>query len=230
MAHNAYPTTSDWTTYLNGIGLVRGDGSSLSAVLPLQTFLDSAVRAWEQRTGYLPFLAGTATSRRFDPPGPNHGYPPAITGLNRGGERILPLDAGLAAEPTSVVVGYSDTDPGTTLTAGTQYWLHPYNALAKGMPYTRLEFVVPQWGAPRSVLVTGSWGFSQTVPDDAWEGIMAYASWLAWPGIVGQLTGGLIEWTEQATERYGVSPFKHFRDYWEFGLDRIVSRYQRVTL
>jgi hypothetical protein len=230
MAHSAYPQLSDLTTYLNGIGLVRGDGSSLSAVLPLQTFLDSAVAAWERRTGYQPFLAGAASARQLDPPGPNRGSLPALTGLNRGGGTRLSLDGGLAAEPTSVVVGFTSTDPGTTLTPDTQYWLGPYNALAKGNPYTWLEFISPQWGAAKSVKITGQWGYSTTVPDDAWEGIMAYASWLAWPGIVGQLTGGLVEWTEQATERYGPSPFKHFRDYWEGSLDRIVSRYQRIVL
>lgn len=60
------------------------------------------------------------------------------------------------------------------------YWLWPYNAIAEGNPYSRID-LNPDGGAiklwpsrPHSIQVIGKFGYSQIVPADVQEAILLY--------------------------------------------------------
>jgi hypothetical protein len=76
----------------------------------------------------------------------------------------------LAAAPTTVEV--LEDGINYTAWAATDYMLWPYNAADEGIPYLRLDIDLfngtkAQWYRfPRSVKITGKFGYSTTVPDD----------------------------------------------------------------
>lgn len=83
----------------------------------------------------------------------------------------------LAAAPTTVQVDEGGAGTYTTW-AGTDYILWPYNAAADGKPYTRLD--VDQLNGdkavwyrfPRSVKITGKWGYSVAVPEEVKQAVI----------------------------------------------------------
>ncbi len=94
------------------------------------------------------------------------------------GETKQYVDA-LAAVPTKVEVAESgvvdnasDTGGAYTTWSASDYFCWPYNALKRGQPYRRLDLDLlngskATWYAyPRSVKITGKWGFSTSVPDE----------------------------------------------------------------
>jgi hypothetical protein len=228
MSHSAYPTSTELSSYLVGTGLVS---STVAATLSLTDKAAAASSGWEEATGWHPFIKDSSdVARRFDPPGPNRGH-----GIwwPRGGKWVLTLPAGLLTV-TSIVTGYSasSTNPqaGTAQVVEDDYWLLPDDAPLKNRPYTQVEFATCQWGEARSIRITGKWGYCETIPEDAWQAILQYGALLAAPDLAGQLTGGLLEWTEEAHERYAEKPLAHWIDQWQKTFDRAVARYQRIVL
>ncbi len=225
MPHDAYPTGADLSAYLVSIGLLS---TAQAASLDLDARMNAAVAQWERRTGFIPFLAGAATTRYFDPPGPNRRT--GRIGLTRGGEARLDLMGGLVGEPSSVITGYSIHSTGSTLTAQDQYCLLPRDNPARSLPYLEIEFISSQWGGPGSIAILGQWGYSTTVPDDVWQALLEYGAWLAVPDVTGLRTRGILEWEDIARVRYGDDPLAHFRKQWRAALDEILSSYQRIVL
>lgn len=225
-SHLAYPDGSDLAAYLISIGILS---AAQVAALDLDGRMLAAVAQWERRTGFIPFLAAAASTRRFDPPGPNRRT--GRIGLTRGGDARLDFLGGLVGEPTSVIVGFSNHSAGETLTADDHYWLLPVNSVALGRPYLEIEFISGQWGAARSVSILGRWGYDTTVPDDVWDALLAYGAWLALPDLIFFLTGGVVSWTEAGvTEQYGPKPLAGLIDSWKTALDGILGSYQRIVL
>lgn len=148
MSYSAYPTQADVDQYIAGLpNISLGTYDTNGDVL-------AAIAEWERLTEYKPFLStGQSSSRIYDPPGPFTQRPV------RGGSHTLILRAGLIS-CSSVIIGVGGAE--TTLVNGTDYWLWPANASDYGKPYTAIEFSSAQWGMPRSIRVTGVWGFAAT--------------------------------------------------------------------
>jgi hypothetical protein len=234
MSHTVLPGSADLSSYITGLNLF--DSGELAAVLARIGLADkaaAAAAAWQEQTGWYPFIKDTSdVSRRFDPPGPNshHGGVWAL----RGGKWVLDLRAGLLVV-TSIVTGYSasTTNPqaGTAQVAEDDYWLLPEEAPLQNRPYTQVEFAAARWGDPRSVRITGRWGFCSIVPEDAWQAVLQYGALLAASDLQTNLTLGMLEYTEAVvTERYGPTPLAKLVERWQDVWDQAVGRYVRVTV
>lgn len=87
----------------------------------------------------------------------------------------------MAAAPTTVAVDETGDRATYTTWAATDYMVWPYNALAKGRPYTRLD--VDQlsgdhalfYAFPQSVKVTAKWGYSTTPPGEIYQATLTQA-------------------------------------------------------
>lgn len=234
MAKTAYPDQQDIERILRSTGLFDADALDTAILdLDLETLAAAAIREWEMATGWIPFLADSvAVTRYFDPQGPN--FRPQVGG----GGYVMDLGTGLISL-TSITTGVSATAPGSVLTLDTDYWLTPYNADELGYPWTGISFLVPQWGTRRSIKVIGRFGYSMTVPDDAWLAIGHKAVTLALPEIASFITGGVRKFTELGvTEEYGEG-FLYgtggkddgsIGGVWGREWARAVTRYKRVVV
>jgi hypothetical protein len=225
--YTAYPSASNLQSYLNSLGLLT---TAQVAALNLTDRIAAATDAWEEETGWHPFIKDTSdVSRQFTPPGPNR--KPGLTG--RGGGYVLDLDCGLLTV-TSIVTGYSasPTSPsaGTTEVAEDDYWLLPEGAPLENRPYTQVEFAASIWGQARSIRITGKWGFCSTLPDDAFQAILRMGALQTADELVALRTGGMIEWEEEARERYGENPLGKYLERWQSDWDRAVMRYRRIVV
>ena len=208
MSHPAYPNAADLSTLLKEVGIDTVSSQRLD------TIMRQAVSQFEAQTGYCPFLGASAT-RVFDPPGGNGNY----IGSPRGGHRILTLDTGLISL-SSLTVG------GTTYHVGTDFWLRPNNRTANW-----IEFSQPIYGAPQCISITGTWGYSTSVPDDAWLAILRMAGLICITEYVAKSTGGVQEWAEGgASEKYGNAPFASVSEDWRDYITLVVNSYKRVTV
>jgi hypothetical protein len=87
------------------------------------------------------------------------------------GTDVLEIEE-LAAAPTSVAVAETGDLTSLTTWASTDYLLHPYNALDRYEPYTRLMVdyfngLKAAWYAyPKAVKVVGKFGYTTATPDD----------------------------------------------------------------
>jgi len=176
---------------------------STPSALRLDNLLQQAIAQFERRTGWMPFLATDGT-RFFDPDGSHN----------------VQLDAGLLSA-TSVVFN------GRTLVAGNDYWLKPSNIA----PYQWIRFAQTLSGKPQSIVVTGSWGFSTTIPGDVYQCIIRLAALPILADHLTSVTGGAVQWSEgSASEEFGEQPllgvFREWHDY----TDLVVSAYKRVTV
>src|SRR5579862_1911807 len=154
----AYPTRNDLTNLLDDLKLPCPNP------LRLDNLVNQAWQRFERETGWTPFLASNSPSTRvFDPPGQTGKY----VAWPKGGGRMLALDAGLISTSSLSVDGNS------AFVQGTDYWLRPAQGPA---PATRIEFAAPIWANTYSVSITGIWGYSTAVPDDAWYCILRMAA------------------------------------------------------
>lgn len=153
MAKVAWPLAAELTSRLSGLGI-----ASLPTGVVADDMIAAAVSAFEQQTGWVPFLQTTSGSRYLHP---TFDY-------------VLPLGCGYTAI-SAVKTGYSPSDAGTTLTVNVDYWLEPLSARDENKPYTQIRFNTRQAGQPRSIVVTGTRGYNDTIPEDAWQAVMAYA-------------------------------------------------------
>jgi hypothetical protein len=109
----------------------------------------------------------------------------------------------LATTPTSVAVAESgdvDGSGGTggtyTTLAATDYYLYPYNALAEGRPFTRLDRAdYDAWPTyERSVKVVGKFGWALAVPPEVKQAaIIQTTRWYKRGYQMFHDTGGIIE-------------------------------------
>ncbi len=223
----AFPTATEARAYLNSLGLVT---TAQVTAMDVESRVLAARAAFEESTGWYPFLAGGSdTSRQYDPPGPNDRA--AVSGVLKGGARILELEAGLTQAPTTLVTSYSPTFAGNALTHQTDFWMLPANADLRSKPFTAIEFVVPQWGSPRSIRITGRFGYQTTVPDLAWNAVLQQVAFLCAPELAGKVSAGILSYTEGGiTERYSDDALGGYVKQWQETWRRAVGTYRRVVL
>jgi len=120
--------------------------AKVSSTVPegLAGFAALAVEEFESRVSWAPFFStGASESRRFDPPA----------------DGVVELRAGLLSV-SDVSVGYtSEESPGTSLVIGTGYAVRPGDAWDRGRPVTKIDGLT-SLSSPRSVRVTGVWGYA----------------------------------------------------------------------
>lgn len=310
------PTKIDVERIMAASGLVTIPATGAQSLLDYDDAIGSAVREWEELTGYMPFL-GAFQCRVFDPPGPERGPVGIYVGVNNmGGARklffgggalsvsnlrvgvtggasllsgtvsgtvaggaftgtytgalsdTLTFDgagaslvtdgtghtgtltfaiSGSGAGPTSItgvvdgnatgsVTGnatLTGTTAGSSLIAGTSYWLRPQNAPQFYRPYKYIEFQYPQWGNPQSILVTGRFGFSTTVPEDAWQAILYMAALSLLPSVELLAAGGL-ESVKLGNDSFnfvkGGRLYGAIAEQWTAKVSKIRGRYARVVM
>ncbi|MCX6359782.1 MAG: hypothetical protein NT029_08255 [Armatimonadetes bacterium] len=189
-------------------------------------YVAAARGEFEARTGRLPFL-GTAQTRTFDPPGPNTSGKRWF-GFSRGGGRILNLGTGLLSV-TTLTSGKTGLSNGTVLTANTDFVLRPYDAPAEGQPYRSIEFLAPQWGSAATIEIVGVWGWSATIPDDVWAGVLAGAATRAGRVLASQASMGVQKVSIGGDSfDFGASPFGAQIEAWADEFDALVRRYMRM--
>ncbi len=220
MNYTAYPDGNDVIELLKSAEI---DACGMD----LSVYADDAVAIWEQETGYKPFFQTSEADVDFyfDPPGPNRRHE------TRGGAKLLELARGFVSI-ASVTVGITPDDAvGEELTAGDDYRLLPYNAVADSVPYTAIEFTVNRWGPPRSIKVSGLPGYCATeIPADAWNAIRKLAASLASTAIKEGLSQGMIEFSEDdVKERYSIELIAKFGSTWNNEARRVMRRYTLMT-
>ena len=216
------PTANDLVTYITGLGVL--DDTGVIEDTEYAAVVEAAAEELERATGYVPFLSGADSTRYFDPPGYQR------RGQTLGGGRHLELGMGLVSL-TSLYVDYSPSSAGTLLTANVDYFLEPRNAAAQGKPYEAVDFVLPQWGDPRSVAITGAWGYAATVPADAWRAVLHYAAHLLRPALVLQNSQARKRW-ETAGLKVEYDDLSPIDGQWLADFARMTrpGHYQRVSL
>lgn len=83
----------------------------------------------------------------------------------------------LGATPTLVETSSNGDPSGFATFAAINYFMWPYNAAIEEQPYTHINlYQSVSWPtAPRSIRVTGKWGFSATVPAPVYQALLLYA-------------------------------------------------------
>lgn len=207
---SAWPTKAQVDAYVAAAGLTVGsiDATSLIA---------SAVAEIERMTGWAPFLASSSATRTFDPPGSvvkGTGYP-------GGGGNLLKLRCGLISVSAL-------TANGVSMTEGTDFWLGPGYAA----PYQTIRFARPIIGAPRSVSITGIWGYSATIPDDVWQACMDMAASYVADAIAEGVASGATEWKElESSEKYDPRVLGDLGTRWSKAAEKRLSRFpKRIPL
>ena len=213
---STFPLQADVEAYISALGVVDEDllGDTLTQ-LRLDVKAEAAKEEWERRTGWKPFLKDTVdVTRRFNPPNGSD----------------LWLSAGLLTL-TSVTVGVTADDEGEEKTLDTDYFLSPSSASAESRPFEWISFSGYQSGAARSIVVVGRWGYSDSLPYDAWEAVRQYAAFLCYPELSLRISGGLFSVKTVETEsRYSggkSTPLSIEAEAWKANFDAAVKRYQR---
>src|ERR1051325_262461 len=170
MGQPSYPNSENLEDYFDSINVIdEGIRKETYALMRLDLKALAAKAAWENLTDWTPWLKDSADVTRY--------YDPPTMGGGRG--RDLWLGAGLLSI-TELRTGISPTSTGSVLVLNQDYRLWPYNAAIEGKPYEMIEFAWSHHGLPRSVSVTGKFGYSETIPDDAWDAILKYGAYLAY--------------------------------------------------
>jgi hypothetical protein len=175
---SAYPVDTDVEAVLTAAGLALGTLDTATAAL-------AGRHAFELETRRI-MLAPAATNRRFDPPE-----------LDPAGVGFLDLGADVAVFNT--LTYQPEGGSPTSLVVNRDFWLQPYNAPDKATPYTWIDLAGQHCRAKpllpadrRSLIVNGRWGYSTTIPEDAWRAMVAWSVWSLLPEEMISLTGGKV--------------------------------------
>jgi hypothetical protein len=165
-AITGYPSVTDVEARLTDMGITH------PADATTQALINAAIRTWENKTGYHPFLNASSTLSTK--------YFPICNGL---------IDftgpGGFFTNPTVLNVGgYWDGDAvytgGSDIVRMRDIVLKPDNALDLGRPYTYAILTgYRYWGSDDRtpyVKVTAAFGWGATLPDDVWEAIVEEAA------------------------------------------------------
>ena len=150
---------------------------TLPAGIKYQSRIDSAKQKFEGVIGRR--ILATTQTRSFDPP-----ISPRL---------LLDLRTDLLSVSSLTIQGVAQV-------AATDYWLEPFDAPQDGKPYRRVEFAVARWGwagppitaaLRRCIVITGSWGYSATVPDQVYDAILAQGAIDCYPELALAVSRGL---------------------------------------
>jgi hypothetical protein len=238
-----WPSPAELAGFIDSLGLDAKVAGGDAMRLNMAMAIEASVEKWESVTGYRPFLSTQATLS-LDPPGPDKGPVGVYAGLiAEGGGRKLFLPSGLwqitdseGNPATTITVGVTDLNPeGQVVTLGTDFWLRPNNAPFFGKPYSGIEFRVPQYGEPQSILIPGLWGRVKTLPPDVRLAILQNAAASIAPNLGLNISEGLYEWKRgDEMERYGgpgdSSPLSGEAKQWAAMFQAAATRYQRVSI
>lgn len=155
------PDATQVENWLRGMNVWPSDATQAThAATTAQINVAAAIKEFERRTGWHPFVATTEDAtevRRFSQTDP---------------DGLLSLNTGLL-ELTSVAVS------GTVKTVDVNYWLDPANAEQIGEPYTGILLWPAVFGPgvyasarPNQIVVTGRFGRFAEWPADAWAAVM----------------------------------------------------------
>jgi hypothetical protein len=236
MPKAALPDASNLASLLFSTGLWTKPVASAAqqqGAVDLDGAIAAAYAIWQREVRYTPFLAATQT-RLYDPPGPEKGAPGYFislpgTGLGRiGGSNILSVRSGLLSV-TTLTVGITLTYAGKVLVANTDFWLTPSDAAFYNRPFTSVQFRTVQYGEPQSISILGSFGFSATVPDDAWTAINRLAASIILHEI-GLFTTGLHKSEAQGDEKVEFLSFTTLAAAYEKQAMSVAARYRRPSI
>jgi len=176
-----YPTFSDLKTYLQGI-----DGAIVPSDARLGELVAAAIKEWEARSGWLPFLKDAADQTRFYNP-PRCSNDGVVLDLGRG---LLVI--------TSLTVGCEwDGTGGTALTLGQDFIMQPYDGGTDEKPWTGIRFRSTQYGGAKSLKIVGKFGYLTDCPADVAGAIKGRAAAIGFKdsaqGVIGQIKQGPVE-------------------------------------
>lgn len=156
----AYPTADEVADRLEAMGITVPSDAILNAIL------NASITAWENATGYHPFLNAEETvSTRY--------FPVC--------NRLIDFKGGIIAVPTSLTAGgyYNESgvySGGTVQVVRRDFLLKPDNALAEGKPYNYC--LIPGWYDTEKspdVAIVAPFGYCSALPADVWEAILEEA-------------------------------------------------------
>lgn len=224
----AWPTSDDLLEHLQAAGLVGTTPTSLQDLLDLEGAIQAAEDAWEDMTGYSPFVASaTDSTRRFLPsfPARQDRYP--VLDL-----LASPSGSGLVAVPTSLTVDVTYTSAGTAYTNLQDYRLLPRDVTAGAQPYTAIEFLTaPLNVSDGEVVIVGKWGYctSANLPDLARRAGLALAALDLMPQLEPALARGLVRWTEgDVTKQYAET--SQGGTFWQSYAEKAAARFRRFRV
>lgn len=214
MSKPAWPTTGDLQAFLAGANIIEQPPTGDTAGLDYASAVLAGLSAWEDATGYHPFMAAATDATRY--------YTPD-------GTDILDLHGGVTAALTSLTIGHSPTSSGTALTANQDYWLMPLNAIAEGRPANWVRFAGRQSGGMRSIVIVGKFGWcaNGAIPDDAWRGVLLMAACALGPQLDTLASqGGMTKLTEgDVSYEYG-----GVMTTWQQEAGKLAARYKRLRV
>lgn len=173
MAKTAWPTTTELTNRLTGLGI-----TTLPTGLALQDEIDAAVEMLEQESGQRPFKEESAAGTfELDP------------------ERRTFLD--LRSRWTDIDSVEIDGD---AVTAGEDYWAYPVDGPYMWLEFTRASVMT---GLPQTIAVEGKRGYAVNIPLTVWLAVLDYAAGSIYKtaAAVGTVSAGAISEIQQDSVR-----------------------------
>lgn len=231
---DTYPTGTDLQVFLVSASLISNPPTPAQGFMDYHSAMLAAVDEFERLTGYTPFLSdGTSTPRTFDGPG----------------SPILPLNAGLLSL-TSLTINT------TPYTQNQQFVLSPPDAANNRRPYTYLDFGsgwggsagnVGDWGfgfgvgsqvglgtlgtGRRSIVVTGVWGYSLTLPFDVKRALLHRGAVELAPDLMHAVSAGVSQRTEgDETVKYSAKLFGEQMAEWRANFNETATRYRLFSM
>lgn len=221
MPHSAYPSSADLQQFLVGNGLTLPTSFAYDAHA-------SAIRSeWEKLTGRIPFL-GDAVDVTFlyDPPGAESRniWTPYV-----GGQARLDLWPGWVSI-TSIALGVTVDNPvGSIVDLSRQIRFYPQNQSLRGIPIEWVDFKFPVWGVAGSVQVIGKRGYSATIPDEAWLGMLYLGGSNALMSYRASLLSGALSWKEaDVTESRDPKAIMTLGDDYKARAMQIIAQYKQI--
>jgi len=208
---SAYPTGNDLKTFLTG------KASPFDPTIAPYSYLDYDALAmtgrlnFEQAVGRT--MLATTQTRVFNPPFNNN-------------SRLF-LGADLASLTTLTIGGVSKT-------RNTDFWLYPLECEVNAKPFEWIDFR-DTWFKPltptmvRSIAITGLWGYSATIPQDAWDAMCYNAGILAIGSTLTAQSGGLksLQIDNAVKEEYDVASLAKIVSVWRMMVDMATGNYGR---
>lgn len=231
---SALPTTTDLYAMLYGAGVITANPpTGQQASLDYAGALAASIEEFARRTGYNPFLGDTVDQTIYFSPRnidfPPDEYPHLDFAKSGGPGGILSV--------TSLRINYTATSGGTLLTQGTDFVLREKNASLKNRPYTYLEFVkAPQFGFyglvadVDSIQLIGKRGYWSTVPDLAFQGMLAGAAIQLVPRLEILRTSGLVKVKLGLDEFEYNKPLSPLSNYFQAQFKDAIARYKRLSI